>query len=115
MHSLLARPKLTVLQPKGHINASNAQELQAGLLRAVASEDSAVLLVDMEQVESLDSAGLIALVSALSLAQRLNRRLSLCCVSPSIRIIFELTGLDRVFEIFDSRAAVAQELDTALG
>jgi hypothetical protein len=27
MHSLLARPQLTVLQPKGHINASNAQQL----------------------------------------------------------------------------------------
>jgi anti-sigma B factor antagonist len=115
MQSLLARPELTVLQPKGHINASNAEQLQTQLLRAVASEDSKVLLVDMQQVESLDSAGLMALVSALSLAQRLNRRLSLCGVSRSIRIVFELTGLDRVFEIFDSRAALWQQLEVALG
>ena len=115
MQSLLARPQLTVLQLKGHINAAKAQQLQAQLLRALASEDSAVLLVDMQQVESLDSAGLMALVSAWSLAQRLNRRLSLCCVSRSIRIIFELTGLDRVFEIFDSRAALSQQLEAALG
>lgn len=115
MQSLLARCELTVLQPKGHINASNAEQLQTQLLRAVASEDSKVLLVDMQQVESLDSAGLMALVSALSLAQRLNRRLSLCGVSRSIRIVFELTGLDRVFEIFDSRVALWQQLEVALG
>lgn len=105
MQTLLSSPKLTVLKPQGHLNASNAAEFQNQLIKAVASSGHSILLVDMEQVESLDSAGLMALVSALSLAQRLERRLSLCSVSPPIRIIFELTGLDRVFEMVENRAA----------
>lgn len=97
---------LTIIQPSGHINASNASELQRQLTVAVASQQYSIL-VDMKRVESLDSAGLMALISALSLAQSLKRRFSLCSVAPSIRMIFELTQLDGAFEIFESRDAYA--------
>lgn len=96
--------QMTIIQPSGHINASNAVDFQRQLTTAVASQQHAVL-VEMNQVESLDSAGLMALVSALSLAQNLKRRLTLCSVAPSIRIIFELTQLDGAFEIFENRDA----------
>jgi anti-anti-sigma factor len=98
--------QLTIIQPSGHINASNATEFQRQLTTEVASQKHSVL-VDMHRVESIDSAGLMALVSALSLSQNLKRRFSLCCVAPSIRIIFELTKLDRAFEIYESREAFA--------
>lgn len=95
---------LTIVQPSGHINASNANEFQRQLTNAVASQQNTVL-VDMHRVESLDSAGLMGLVSALSLAQNRKRRFSLCCIAPSIQIIFELTQLDEAFEIFATRDA----------
>jgi anti-anti-sigma regulatory factor len=47
----------------------------------------------------------MVLVSALTTAQQSSKRFALCNVSSSIRIIFELTQLDRVFEMFDSRSA----------
>jgi anti-anti-sigma factor len=105
MQSVLAQSPVTIVQPCGHLNASNAAGLQQQLMVAVSTQSSSAVLVDMSQVESLDSAGLMALVSALTRSQRLNQQFGLCCVSPSIRIIFELTQLDRVFEIFDSRSA----------
>jgi anti-sigma B factor antagonist len=102
--------QLTIIQPSGHINASNASEFQRQLTNAVASQQNAVL-VDMHRVESLDSAGLMGLVSALSLAQNLKRRFSICCVAPSIQIIFELTQLDSAFEIFATREAFLTTLE----
>ncbi|MFB8787746.1 MAG: STAS domain-containing protein [Potamolinea sp.] len=96
--------QMTIIQPSGHINASNAPEFKRQLTSAFASERHCVL-VDMQRVESLDSAGLMALVSALSMSQNLNLRFSICSLPPSIQIIFELTQLDRVFEIFESREA----------
>lgn len=102
--------QLTIIQPSGHINASNAAELQRQLTTAVASAKRAVL-VDMHRVESIDSAGLMALVSALSLSQSLKRRFSLCAIAPSIQIIFELTQLDDAFEIFESRDAFSAMLE----
>jgi anti-sigma B factor antagonist len=101
MQTVITRSQLTVIRPCGHINASTATAFQEELIASVSSEHNSALLVDMSQVESLDSAGLMALVSALTLAQQMEKPFSLCSVAPSIRIIFELTQLDRVFEIFD--------------
>ncbi|MDX2213630.1 MAG: STAS domain-containing protein [Oculatellaceae cyanobacterium bins.114] len=105
MQNVLSHSQMAVIQPCGHLNAANAADFQQELTTSVSSSQCSALLVDMSEVESLDSAGLVALVTALSLAQRLDKRLGLCGVSPSSRIIFELTQLDRVFEIFDDRAA----------
>lgn len=103
MQNVLTPNQMTVLQPCGHLNAANASEFQQELTASLSSYQCSSLLVDMSAVESLDSAGLVALVSTLSLAQKLGKRFGLCGVSPSSRIIFELTQLDRVFEIVEDR------------
>lgn len=103
---------LTIIQPSGHINASNSAEFQRQLTSAVASAKSAVL-VDMQRVESLDSAGLMSLITAFRLAQRLQRRFGICSVAPAIRIIFELTQLDEAFEIFENREVFAATLESS--
>lgn len=105
MTTIIAAPDITVIRLHGSCNAANAFEFQHQMKTAVTQERHSSILVDLEQVESLDSAGLMALVHGLRLAQALGRRFGLCSVSPSIRIIFELTQLDQVFEIFESAAA----------
>ncbi|MGF1566638.1 MAG: STAS domain-containing protein [Nodosilinea sp.] len=92
---------MAMVQAQGSLNASNAQDFQHRLTQQIHSDLSSGLMVDMSQVESLDSAGLISLVSALKLARQTGKRFCLCCVPPSIRIIFELTQLDRAFEVID--------------
>ncbi len=105
MFTKIAYPEVTVICPHGAVNASNAADFQQEMVRAVTQDKYAKVLVNLEQVESLDSAGLMALVSSLRLAQSLGISFSLCGVSPSIQIIFELTQLDRVFEIFENTIA----------
>ncbi len=102
MQNLISPLKIAECKPQGHINASNADHLKTQLTALVNSDIKGVL-VDLHQVEGLDSAGLMALVAALSLAQRQDKRFSLCCVPPAIKMILELTQLDRVFEIFENR------------
>ena len=103
--ALKALPVLTqsqenmVICPQGHVNSTNVFAFQDQLTKAVMCPGSASLMVYMSQVESLDSAALMSLVSTLGLAQRLNKRFSLCSLSAPARILFELTQLDRAFEI----------------
>ncbi|MEQ8754992.1 MAG: STAS domain-containing protein [Coleofasciculus sp. G1-WW12-02] len=97
--------KLSIVRPTGQVNASNALEFDHQLKSAILSDRYSTVLIDMEQVESLDSAGLGILVSALRLAQQRNQRFSICRVGDSVRIIFELTQLDQAMEIFDSYEA----------
>lgn len=98
---------LTIVQPSGALNAANAHSLQSHLSEHIFSDNSAGLMVDMSRVESLDSAGLVSLISALRMARSLSKRFCLCSVPPSIRIVFELTQLDEVFEFEEDLSAQA--------
>lgn len=100
----------TVMKLQGHLNADNAHELKNQLTTVVSDTEAPMVLVDMEEVESLDSAGLMAFVSAMSFSKSVGRRFSLRSVSPSVRIIFELSQLDSVLDIEDRGA----NLGTAL-
>ncbi len=99
MHTMTK--SMAIVQAQGSLNASNALAFQTDLTQQIQSDFASGLLVDMSQVESLDSAGLISLVSALKQARQLQKRFCLYSVPPAIRIVFELTQLDRAFEMVD--------------
>ncbi|MCT7951231.1 STAS domain-containing protein [Ancylothrix sp. C2] len=72
-------------------------------IAALVSRSEGVWLVDMTDVVFVDSRGLLSLVRGLRLARQGSCRLVLCNVKPTVRLIFEITQLDRVFEIFEGR------------
>jgi anti-sigma B factor antagonist len=94
---------LTILNPSGYITAANVREFQEQLRETLKHSTDSKVLVNLKQVEFLDSAGLMALASALRLAQDLGKHLSLCSVPSSVQMILEITQLDRVFEVFDNQ------------
>jgi anti-sigma B factor antagonist len=113
MQSILTYPKMKVVQLQGNIGAENAAALRQQLAETVSAQEYSSLMVDMSQVGAMDSAGLMALVATLTLAQGLNKPFGLFGISPSVRIIFELTQLDRVFEISEKQPVPELELVAA--
>jgi anti-anti-sigma factor len=61
-----------------------------------------VLIVDMENVEFIDSQGLQKLLAALRLMQSQKSNLLLCSQQPSVRLVFEITRVDQLFAVFSS-------------
>jgi anti-sigma B factor antagonist len=61
------------------------------------------VVVDMERVSFIDSAGLAALVSGLKLARRLDGKMVLAAMQPQAQTVFSLTKLDEVLDIYASR------------
>ncbi|NJK75466.1 MAG: STAS domain-containing protein [Oscillatoriales cyanobacterium RU_3_3] len=100
MQTLLAQQQIAVLS-LDHLNAATAGQFQRELGAAICAPGVVGVAVDLAQVSFLDSAGLMALVSGLKQAKSLNRKFSLCSVGPGVRMILELSQLDRVFEIFE--------------
>jgi len=94
----------TIIRLNGEITATTVITLQQQFVESLSAQACDSLLIDMSRVEALDSAGLMLLVSTLTLAQRLGKQFSLFGVSPSVRIIFELTQLDRVFNILEAQS-----------
>lgn len=95
-----------VIQPKGTLNASNADALWDILSEELASHRSTDLMIDMSSVKSLDSAGLTPLVSAVYTARGFSKNLYLYSVPPQIRTIFELTQLDKLFKFVEKEPAL---------
>lgn len=101
---------ILIVQPSGQINASSSLVFESQLKSAILSPDYPIVLVDMQQVETLDSAGLGVLVSALLLSQERNQPFGLYQISDSVRMILELTQLDRAIQVFDSYEAARETL-----
>jgi anti-anti-sigma factor len=66
------------------------------------------LLVDLQNVAFLDSKGLGALLSALKIASAHNGKLFLCSLQESVRLLCEITKMDRVFTIFEDYESFSQ-------
>ena len=102
MQTLLAQKSITVIRPLDHLNAATSEEFQWQLIAAIAAPGIVTVLVDLGEVTLIDSAGLMALVSGLKQAKKMGRRFSICSLSAKIRMVLELSQLDRVFEIFEN-------------
>jgi anti-sigma B factor antagonist len=92
---------VTVICPSGVLNAESASKFEQQLTFAMRNEGANELVVDMSKVESLDNDGLVSFMSALNVAHSKSKQLSICSAPPAIRIVFELTQLDRVFTILE--------------
>lgn len=68
------------------------------------------MLVDFKDVTFMDSSGLGALVLAFKTLRAADTKLVLCSINEQVRILFELTNMDKVFEIFPSQDAFNQVL-----
>lgn len=58
------------------------------------------ILLDLKHVTFMSSADLMALVSLLKAAKAAGCNLLVSSMSEQVRMLFEITGLDQVFEIF---------------
>jgi anti-sigma B factor antagonist len=70
-------------------------------------------VLDMTQVEFIDSAGLVALMAMLQAAVEAGVGFYLCGLKPQVKLILEITQLDRVFQVVDSIDAIALEPTSA--
>lgn len=90
---------VVVLSPEGHLDANYGLKLESQLISIIHSHKSPPLFINFEQVESIDSAGLMTLVSAIQLSQRYGFALTLCSVPPALQMVLELSQLDQVVSI----------------
>ena len=97
--------RLVVLQPQGRLDLQGGAALEKHLVSLVPQPHD-LCVIDLTQVDFMDSSGLVALVMGLKTARKSGCRLVLCNVQDPVRLVFELTQLDSVFEIFESYDAV---------
>jgi anti-sigma B factor antagonist len=88
----------TLVRAAGELDVNTAPELREQLARLIA-EDTRRIVVDLSDVSFVDSTALSVLVSALKRLRQADGDLELASPNPSVRRVFEITGLTRLFTI----------------
>lgn len=95
------RNGFSVLAVSGEVDVATVPRLREQLHGLVA-QGSNKIVVNLDAVDFLDSTGLGVLVGALKRVRSNDGDLSLVCTQPRIRKVFEVTGLTKVFDLYDT-------------
>jgi stage II sporulation protein AA (anti-sigma F factor antagonist) len=103
-----------VIIPKGELDLDTASGLQASLERAIAEDDS-LILIDLSDCEFIDSTGVALLVRCWQRHDRAagnggTGRLVLCCPSAQVKRLLEITGVGSTIPAFDDREDALADL-----
>ncbi len=106
------RDGIEVVDVQGEIDLYTAPRLRELLIELI-SKDSYHLVVNLDRVVFLDSAGLGVLVGAVKRVRVHDGSLDVVCTQERILKIFKITGLTKVFGIHDTvgEALAANKLE----
>jgi anti-sigma B factor antagonist len=90
---------LLVLHLEGELDTYNCGQLRSTLVEHVDAGRNRII-VDMSQVQYIDSTGLGSLVGGLKRVSEHGGVMRIVCANPQILKVFEITSLDKVFPIF---------------
>jgi len=92
-----------VITVAGEIHVSTAPRFSEELNEAIRDDAPAVVL-DLSDVDFIDSTGLSVLLNGLRRVTRQHGRMALVATNPTVLRLFEITRLDSTFDIRTSRA-----------
>jgi anti-sigma B factor antagonist len=94
--------EVTVVDVEGQLVVSNRQELKQAVLDEL-ERGGRKFLIDFESTGYIDSSGLGVLVSLSKKIREQGGELRLARLNDDLRTLFELTKLDTLFQITDTR------------
>ncbi|MBD2680026.1 MULTISPECIES: STAS domain-containing protein [Nostoc] len=103
------REEVKVIKLSGSLNSTTSQEFRQNITKILEVGVKTVLL-DFQDVTFMDSSGLGALVLAFKTLRAADIQLVICSINEQVRILFELTNMDKIFEIFPTQEAFNQVL-----
>ena len=97
----------------GEVDLYTAPELKQELHRLVDEQGATRIVIDMTETTFIDSTTLGVLLSVVKRVRPEGGAVVLVCPDRNVRRIFEITLLDRVFAIVDTREEAAGEFVSA--
>jgi anti-sigma B factor antagonist len=99
--------ELTVCHIEGEIDINSSPEIKKAFSRLIAKKEPRIV-INFAKVTYVDSSGLATLVEILKNMRSYGGKLRLANLSPKIKSLFEITKLEKLFEIFaDEEEAVS--------
>lgn len=99
--------EIIILTPTGRLDITTAWQFRLTLQDCI-SRLSPHIVVNLSQVNFIDSSGLTSLVAGMRDADKVQGSFRICSVHPEAKLVFEVTMMDSVFEIFDTEEEALQ-------
>lgn len=90
---------VTVVAPAGRLDVAGAPALKEAMSE-LTDDGSPKVVIDMEGVTFVDSTGLGSVIAALKQIRNKQGELRLAAPNQQVRVVLELTTLDRVFPYY---------------
>lgn len=103
-----------VVAVTGQADLHTAPELRAAIGSAI-DDGARRLVVDLTDTTFVDSMTLGVLLGGLRRLTPLSGQLAIACPDPNLRRVFEITSLDRVLTLADSRSEALERLRSEPG
>lgn len=103
------KSKVAIVQPSGILDGTRAAQFRQEISELVENKAD-IVIIDFKDVTFMDSSGLGALVLSLKTVRAAKAKLLLCSINDQIKMLFELTNMDRVFEVYGSREELEQHI-----
>lgn len=100
---------IVVLTPTGRLDITTAWQFRLKLQECI-SRIGPHVVVNLSQVNFIDSSGLTSLVAGMRDADKVKGSFRICNVHPEAKLVFEVTMMDSVFEIFDTEEAALSDI-----
>lgn len=102
--------KATVVRLGGRLDAGGVAEIKPQLV-AEAEKSGTNIVLNMAEVNFIDSTGLGLVVSAFRKLRENDGDMQICSLSAQAQTLFELTRMHRIFNIHEDEATALSSLD----
>ena len=103
---------VTILEPSGRIVGPAVSELRQTILPDIEAAETPRILINFENVNMMDSAGLGALMEARAIASRKDGRIGVINVGKHIKNLIVLSRIVSLFEHYDNEEEAISALST---
>ena len=101
-----------IIQPVGILDGIQGNKLRQEI-QSLIQAGTKNILIDCEKIKFVDSSGLGVLVSIMRSVKQINGRFAICSVNDQVKMLLELTSMNKVLKIVTDQDEFLTELPTA--
>lgn len=106
------KDQAAIVAISGDVDLYSSPEVRKVII-GLTDKKAPLIVVDLRAVSYMDSSGIATLVEGLQQMSKYGGELRLFGLGAAVREVFELSRLDKVFQIYDSEAAALPDNQAA--
>lgn len=97
----------------GELDHHSAEELRELASKAIEEKDIRHIVLNLEQLTFMDSSGLGVILGRYKQIKQLHGEMVVCAISPSIKRLFDMSGLFKIIRLEQTEEFALQRLGVA--